>query len=441
MTDRLPAGPYRTLSLDDGTEIPYYVIPFDKRGLCTAPETRAQLVNRLTAEGYTDVYLFSHGWNNDWTVATKRYEDFINGFMQMRRDMSLPMPAGYKPILVGVFWPSTSLVFTESEKGPQFAAGAPETIDEAVREERQEIETLAEDLNAEQAARFYDLVQKKELSDAEARQLAEIGAAIYGLGDDELGLDTVSPVDEILETWAALSEEEDDLGDFIAGGADLGVAGIGGFLKKIDPRQVVRALTVFKMKDRAGTVGASGVHALLRDLLAAGDARVHLIGHSFGGKIVLSATCGGDLPRNVTSMLLLQPAVSHLCFAETVPGTERSGGYRTALARVDRPILSTFSRHDSPLTKTFHLALRRKSDLGEASIAAAGDPPSVYGALGGFGPRGAGEGVIDIKDPGDTYDLDETVEIYGLHGSRTISGHGDISNPSTWWALYSVTAS
>ena len=441
MTDRLPAGPYRTLSLEDGTEFPYYVIPFDKRGLCTAPETRAQLVSRLAAEGYTDVYLFSHGWNNDWTVATKRYQDFIEGFMNMRRERSLPVPDGYKPILVGVFWPSTSLVFTESEKGPQLAAGAPETVDEAVREERLEIEAIAEDLTTEQAARLYALAQKTELSDEEARQLGAIGAAIYGLGDDELGPETAASVEDLLESWAALSEEEDDLGDFIAGGADLGVAGIGGFLKKIDPRQVVRALTVFKMKDRAGTVGASGVHTLLRDILAAGDARVHLVGHSFGGKIVQSATCAGDLPRNVSSMLLLQPAVSHLCFAETVPGTDRSGGYRAALARVDRPILSSFSSHDAPLTKTFHLALRRKSDVGEASIAAAGEPPSVYGALGGFGPRGAGEVLIDIKDPGEEYDLDEAVEIYGLHGSRTISGHGDISNPSTWWALYCLTTS
>ncbi|MEA3291159.1 MAG: hypothetical protein U9Q71_02450, partial [Pseudomonadota bacterium] len=441
MTDRLPAGPYRVLQLEDGTEFPYYIIPFDKRGLCQAPETRDQLVSHLSTEDYTDVYLFSHGWNNDWTVATDRYEHFIEGFMKMRRDRSLPVPDGYKPLLIGVFWPSTALAFTEAEKGPQFSAGTPEVVDEAIREERLELEALAEDLEPAQAETLYRLAQKKELSEDEARQLAEIGAAIYELGDDELGLDTTASTDEILEVWASLGKEEDDLGEFIAGGADLGVAGIGDFFKKIDPRKVVRALTVFKMKDRAGKVGASGVHRLLHDILAASEARVHLVGHSYGGKIVLSATCGGDLPsgKKVTSMLLLQPAVSHLCFAEKVPGTDRSGGYRPALKRVDRPILSTFSSGDFPLTKTFHLALRRKSDLGEARIAAAGDPPSKYAALGGFGPRGAGEQLIDIQDPGQDYQLDNSVPIYGLRGDRTISGHGDISNLSTWWALYSLT--
>lgn len=439
MIDRLPAGPYRILRLDDVTEFPYYIIPFDKNGICQAPETRDQLLFRLKTEGYSDVYLFSHGWNNDWTVATDRYEGFIEGFMKMRQDRSLPVPDGYKPLLIGIFWPSTALVFTESEKGPQFSAGNAETVDEAIREERLELEVLAEDLDPTQAETLYRLAQKKELTENEARQLAEIGTTVYRLGDDELGFDATMQIDELLEVWTSLGDEEDDLSDFIAGDADLGVAGIGDFFKKIDPRKVVRALTVFKMKDRAGKVGASGVHSLLRDLLAVSDAHVHLVGHSYGGKIVLSATCGGDLPRNVTSMLLLQPAVSHLCFAKTVPGTNRSGGYRLALDRVDRPIFSTFSSHDAPLTKTFHLALRRKSDLGEARIAVAGDPPSLYAALGGFGPRGAGEQIINIQDPRQDYQLDENVPIYGLQGSRTISGHGDISNLSTWWALYSLT--
>lgn len=441
MADRLPVGPYRVLNLEDGNEFPYYIMPFDKRGLCLAPETREHLLSSLSKGGYSDIYLFSHGWNNDWSVATQRYEHFIKGFMKMRRDRALPVPKKYKPLLVGVFWPSTALVFTEDEKGPQFSADNPTVVDEAIREERLELEVLAEDLNTTQAEALYRLAQKKELSEEDARKLADIGATIYGLGDDELGFDTTASADDLLQVWASLGSEEDELAEFIAGGADLGVAGIGNLLKKIDPRKVIRTLTVFKMKDRAGKVGASGGYKLLYDLLDGCDARVHLVGHSYGCKVVLSAVCGGDLPnkKKVTSMLLLQPAVSHLCFAKNVPGTDHSGGYHPALKRVDQPILSTFSKHDAPLTKTFHLALRRKSDLGEKRISAAGDPPSKYSALGGFGPRGAGEEIIEIQDPEQDYNFDSSVPIYGLQGDRTISGHGDISNLSTWWALYSLT--
>jgi hypothetical protein len=44
--------------------------------------------------------------------------------------------------------------------------------------------------------------------------------------------------------------------------------------------------------------------------------------------------------------------------------------------------------------------------------------------------------MLTIKDPGQPYDLVHSEKIIGVDGSRTISGHGDISNPCTWWAEY-----
>jgi hypothetical protein len=447
MSDRLPAGPYRTLALDGGVEMPYYIVPFDKRGVCQGPRPRQHLVDTLADDPFSDVFLFSHGWNNDWTVATRRYEDFIEGYRDLRRRESLPFPPGYRPLLVGIFWPSTALVFGERERGPGFAtAGTPEAMDEEVAAERREVEELAADLAPEQAEAFYRLAQKDALDEAEARELAalaiELRRGADGV-DDELGLEPDLTVDELLRAWSAASTADDEIDDLIAGGG-AGAAGAGGFFAKLDPRQIVRALTVYQMKDRAGRVGARGVGPLLRDILASSQAKVHLIGHSYGGKVVLSATSfGGDLPRKVRSMLLLQPAVSHLCFAERVPGTNppRPGGYRNALARVESPILSTYSEHDGPLTGLFHNALRRDSDLGEEGIAAAaGNPPSKFAALGGFGPRKAGEKLIEVLDPTTPYGFEPGVPIYGIDGTRTIHGHGDISNPSTWWALHSLAA-
>jgi hypothetical protein len=123
-----------------------------------------------------------------------------------------------------------------------------------------------------------------------------------------------------------------------------------------------------------------------------------------------------------------------------VPGSDRPGGYRVALDRVESPVLSTFSSHDVPLTKVFHLAVRRGDDLGEAQIAAAGEPPSKYAALGGFGPRKAGERLIEIRKHPSRYELGGPTRIYGLDGSKdkVIDGHGGISNEATWWALYNL---
>jgi pimeloyl-ACP methyl ester carboxylesterase len=156
----------------------------------------------------------------------------------------------------------------------------------------------------------------------------------------------------------------------------------------LDPRNAIRAATVWQMKDRAGTVGALGVGPLLQEILTQSSARIHLMGHSYGGKVVLSALCHSQLKRDVTSVLLLQPAVSYLCFGENIDGKGTDGGYREALTRVERPIFSTFSGRDAPLTKFFHLAVRRDSDLGEQKIA--GVPPSKFAALGGSGPGGPG---------------------------------------------------
>ncbi|HUP21869.1 MAG TPA: hypothetical protein VNB06_02900, partial [Thermoanaerobaculia bacterium] len=213
MTDRLPAGPYRTIELADGVDMPYYIIPFDKRGICQGPETRKNLIETLRSGSHSDVFLFSHGWNNDWTVATERYEDFIEGYRALRVEQGLPLPPGYRPLLIGVFWPSTALVFGKKESGPGFAA-VNETAaeaDEAVAEERREIEELAADLDDAQAETLYRLAQKKTLSHDEARELAALAVSFRGGEDDELHLESGLDVDAMLAVWAAAEEESDDL--------------------------------------------------------------------------------------------------------------------------------------------------------------------------------------------------------------------------------------
>ena len=119
MAESLPVGPYRTLHAADGIEVPYYIVTFDKEGRCDSPQTRAHLVAR--AGNYTDIFVFSHGWNNDWKAATARYESFIGGFMEMRSSQGLAAPPGYAPLLVGIFWPSAILV-ADDEQAPQIAA-------------------------------------------------------------------------------------------------------------------------------------------------------------------------------------------------------------------------------------------------------------------------------------------------------------------------------
>src|SRR5688572_26948806 len=448
MYGSFPAGRYRHMAIEYHSTIPWYIIPFEIKGRCEAPTTRAYLLdNELPTGKYSDIFLFSHGWNNDWEAATTRYEHFINGFQKLRQELNLSVTAGYKPLLVGVIWPSTALV-TELEEPPKFAGDADKhEMDQAVAHERQAVSELAMDISAEHVDHFYDLIERPELDEPAARELANIVHGIYTTDRDEV-FGSSPNVDEIIQSWPRKTTKIPFGKIGAVSAAGVGPQAAGGFLDKVlqfDPRDLVRSFTVWQMKDRAGVVGGNGVSKLLQSMLAcvAGlkpKSRIHLIGHSYGCKVVLSALCHPNkLEQNVASVLLLQPAVSHLCFAAQVSTTNKPGGYHEALNRVLMPILSTFSSHDFALTTLFHRALWRDRDLGEAKIAAS-EPPSIYAALGGYGPRSAGEKIIDIRQPKNAYPLDSGLRLFGVDGSETISGHGDISNRSTWWALYELVS-
>ena len=64
-----------------------------------------------------------------------------------------------------------------------------------------------------------------------------------------------------------------------------GAAGIGSFLDsfKTAALNILNYTTYYEMKSRAGTVGSNGIAPLI-DELAFKVERIHLIGHSFGGR-------------------------------------------------------------------------------------------------------------------------------------------------------------
>ena len=441
----------------------WFMLPFDKRGRCMGPQTRAHLMARAADPSITDVFVFSHGWNNDWNVATRRYRSFIDGYLALRRDRGLPVDRPMRPLLIGVFWPSTALVFG-SERGIEIAAGRPTDAANAIDVEEfgAELSALTEEIDVGEVERFYALVEKDVLSRSEGEELAQILAPVLDRKDDETPSRTEDDGDDMsmVDLWesmppvdgsAAVADADSvasvaqRLDDFGRGGSSESLAGAG--VGKLDPRQIVRLATVQTMKDRAGRVGARGLGSFLVDLLAASDRtkpRVHMVGHSYGAKVCLSALCyPADLPRPVDSLLLLQPAVSHRCFADDGEGR---GGYADApVDRVDLPILSTFSRHDIPLGRFFPYVTRRKADRDEARIAG-GRKPSPFAALGGVGPHGLGDGakLIDVRLPSvepKVYDLGKDAPaVYGIDATSTIDGHGSIDNDSTHWALDNLVA-
>ncbi|MEV0890578.1 hypothetical protein [Promicromonospora sp. NPDC050262] len=433
--------------------VPVYVLQFDARGTLTSPRSLAALVE--DARDATDLVVVSHGWNNDWLAATSRYDEFFDHLDAVLRSHPPAPDRPFRPVYVGVFWPSAALVMPW-ERGPDIAGGG----DGLVGELADELAVLSGDLGPELSAELHALLADPALADPgtggdRADLAAEILAHLPVADQDETGA-TGTRVDgpalrAVWEDTLARIEPTpvrpggiipDDVPEGGPGEGGAAAPQVAGFNPLELIRSGIRLATVRQMKDRAGRVGGTGVAAALRRLADETPARIHLVGHSYGGRVVLSAVCNGPWPgRPVDSVLLLQPALSAWAFAGDVDG--RPGGYRPAFDRVRNPIITTRSAHDLPLTRVFHLALRRRADLGEAEIA--GLPPSRFAALGGYGPQGVGAEALQIDrmpDVGQHYPIgehavDSRYEVIGVDGTWCIPGHGAVQSDQTAWALLS----
>jgi hypothetical protein len=144
-----------------GTDRPYRVVPFDKHGACTGPHTRGEVV--ADAAEATDVFVFSHGWNNDWDTANDRYRRFVAEYSRLREETWPEPDRDYRPLAVGVFWPSTALV-APWEQASDIAATAGARHDGVV----EELLALGDVLAPPDAERAYLLADRERLVAAES---------------------------------------------------------------------------------------------------------------------------------------------------------------------------------------------------------------------------------------------------------------------------------
>ena len=439
----MPVASVGPISLPD-VHMESWLLKFDKSGACTSPKTRQALIERLGNAGDTPVIFFSHGWNNDFDDATELYRKFL---LRLQAHIKQNNPDMVLPLFVGVLWPSIWLSF---DSGLNIAGGLPADVPlepgekalvgelaEALpsSSDRERFETLmaAQTLDGEGAAELARLMQSAlARSQLTASDAPEEGAN-PSVADIEAAFNALS------QAGSFASSDDDDLP--AAGLIGAGTASAprpAGLLEFLDPRKALRVASVYQMKDRAGAVGARGVAALLGDILDTAAGSVHLVGHSYGCKVVLSALAAERSEQKVASVLLLQPAISHLAFAGKVPSTNHAGGYASIPSKISKSLLMTYSAKDVALHELFHIALRRDADLGEFNIAGTGEPPSLYAALGGYGPRLAGETLHKkLPEPGVPFDLPREPSPVAFDGSAgQVNSHGDVATPYTAWLMY-----
>jgi hypothetical protein len=207
-------------------------------------------------------------------------------------------------------------------------------------------------------------------------------------------------------------------------------------------KEALRQLTYFQMKNRAGIVGRNGLGPFLGRLAAADNGiGVHLVGHSFGARVVSYSLPGLPAgPSPVKSLTLLEGAFSHFAFADSLPfAANRKGGLAGQMARIDGPLTVCFSSHDDAVGRFYPLA----------SIAArddAADAQDRFYRWGGMGHDGA-QAVSAKKDtlqaagPAAVYQFRDQQALnidasdIVCNGGPPSGAHSDIVHPELTWVV------
>jgi hypothetical protein len=331
---------------------PYWDLTFDAGGDPDPGQRDALLAH---AGEHTDLVVFSHGWNNDLSGASRLYDRFYAPFPGL-----LAGATGVRLGYVGLYWPSMRF---SDEPIPDFPrpALAPRggtELDEV------DVAALKRVLPGHDAAvdRMAELLAQQPEDTAALDEFAHLVRTVTGCGERAaaaLATDAAGgappPVLLAGDPEAACRELAEALASVQEGGEAL----LGGLAKKVwsGARELLRQATYFAMKGRAGTVGRSGLGPFLGLLSRrAPDTRVHLVGHSFGARLVSFALAG--LPpgaRDVASVTLLQGAFSHSAYAPV-------GALAGMQRRVAGPVVACYSSHDSALGVFYPLASRLSGD-------------------------------------------------------------------------------
>jgi hypothetical protein len=195
------------------------------------------------------------------------------------------------------------------------------------------------------------------------------------------------------------------------------------------------------MKNRAGVVGENGVARAVRDLKASiPSIRIHLVGHSLGGRLV--AGCAKSIAQSPMvqpdSLTLLEAAFSHFGFSAN-NGKGETGFFRDVIQKgvVKGPLIATFSAQDSVVGTVYAVASRLAGD----NLKAVGDANDPFGGIGRNGAQKTAEAVVEkLHAAGSAYrfTLGKIVNLDGSGG--LIKDHGDVTNPDVTYAFASAVA-
>jgi len=228
------------------------------------------------------------------------------------------------------------------------------------------------------------------------------------------------------------------IGGAAGGGGAAGLVSDLGNSVESGIRRLLNFTTYYQMKERAGIIGAKGVAPLLAQLRKTSPKlRIHLVGHSFGGRVVTAAADSAAPGARANTLTLLQAAYSHNGLAPKFDG-KNDGFFRKVIAdkKVAGPIVATCTKNDKAVGIAYPLASR----ISGTNAAALGDANDPYGGIGRNGAVKTPEAVQGLlQAAGQPYQL-SAGHVFNLNADAVINDHSDICKPQVAWALLSSVA-
>ena len=432
--------------------IPYVSARFDKDG-AALNEQQVTL-----PAGTTDVIVVSHGWNNTEEQAEQLYSELFTNFTAVAPDQLQKK----KLAIVGVIWPSkkfTDVVeaaVAEQARGGgagfgTSSAAADETIkakldliaemfDSKAAEKIKAAKDQLGKLDSDPAARKRFVDELRSLLDPSAAHEEDNSALFFKL-DGAVMLEKLKTPTPLVSRGGGGGAAS--LGAHPTGTPAGGAAGLGDIFSGIKAGAIrfLNYFTYYEMKKRAGTVGQNGVAPMV-DRLAANVQRIHVVGHSFGGRVVTAAAKASKTDK-LQTMSLLQTAFSHNGFSRSM-----NGFFRSVVddKRVKGPILVTYTPND----RAVGIAYPTASRLSGTVASAFGDKDDKFGGLGRNGaqkmePREVVQGVDQLMAVGGSYAWQPGC-FHNLESSKYIvdpkggDAHGFVTGKEVAWAISRATA-
>jgi len=418
----------------------------------------------------TDLLVLSHGWNNDKADASELYDELlgnIDKLLDLRNQPPASVPAPLQDFVdrlrsrnfaaVRIFWPSKKFTDADLIPGGGAASAAAET--ENVAAVNRILDRLKDDPHVlggadQKSAHVAAMDSAKALVPQLARTDAKkkfvkllrsiLDPSMKESDDASAGFFTAD-AETLFQNAQAPVVAPTGPGGGAGGGSSLGnggAAGLGDLLSGVQAaaRRIANFATYYQMKSRAGTVGSKGLADLLGQIRAAKPAiRIHLVGHSFGGRLVTAAAHGLPANTDLISMSLLQAAFSHNGLSSGF-GEDKEKGFFRALVdekRISGPVIITHTKNDKAVGIAYPLASR----IAGQNAAALGDQNDPYGGMGRNGAQNTEEAdnQFTLGLPGTSYSF-EKGKIHNI-SSDLIQDHGDVRRIEVAYAILSAAGS